>query len=268
MSTIALAPPHPETASATSAFGLPFAARPVTEELRRILPPSTAEALDAIVKQMRASVFDPLLYATSQEDLRDRFTRLFRTYWLQYMSASLQLASAAAHEPSAVAAVIVRELAEWRAPSEMARVLGDDAAVMFNVAVDVASRVTRRSIRTLVARPSPAASHEHELEWLNGIVLFSMSIAPVVDALQDSPVRGRRENLVLLTIWARMYAIQLFAVSRRLGWIPEATPIEGAAGVPLATGPDDEERDLAEAGLREWAERLTAQEQDGDPRPR
>jgi hypothetical protein len=267
MSTITLAPPQPLGEPIASAFGLPFTSRQVIDDLRRVLPPSTFDALDAITRQMKESVFDPLLYASSQEELRERFGRLFKTYWLQYVSASLQLASAAAHEPSPVATAIVRAFGEWKPPTNAAAVLGNEVAMMLASAIDVIGRVLRRSIRTLM-QSQRAIPQERELEWLNGFVLFSMSVGPVLDSLGDTPVRGRRENLVLLTMWARVYAVQLYAVSRRLGWIPEAAPLVGAEGVPLATATDEEEQILAEAGIKEWAERLTVQEQDGESSPR
>lgn len=267
MSTATLVPPQPRAEPTASAFGLPFASRQVIEDLRRILPPATSEALDAIVRQMQESVFDPLLYASSPEELRERFGRLFRVFWLQYLSASFQLASAAAHEPSPVAAAIIRELGEWRPPGEAVHVLGNEVAMVLTSAIDVIGRVLRRSIRTLM-HSQPAVPQEREQEWLNGFVLFSMSVWPVIDALRETPVRGRRENLVLLTMWAKVYAVQLYALSKRLGWIPEATALIGAEGRALATATDEEEHLLAEAGLKGWAERLSVQEQSGEPKPR
>jgi hypothetical protein len=248
-------------------LGLPFTSRRLTDELRRILPSSTVETLDAITTQMQVTVFDPLIYAASQDELRERFGRLFRPFWLQYLSASLQLASAAAHEPSAVATALVRELGELRPPSQAALVLGNDVAMMLSSAVDVVSRVLRRSIRTLMhgRRDVP---QERELQWLNGFALFLMSVVPVLDALRETPPRGRRENLVILTMWGRTYALQLYAFSRVLGWIPDPKPVKGAETVALAVGSEEEERLLGEAGLDTWAADLAAGEQDGESKSR
>jgi hypothetical protein len=249
------------------AFGLPFTSGHVTGDLRRLLPPATVDALDAIGKQIQATVFDPLLYASSPEELRERFVQLFRTYCLQYASASLQLTSAAANEPNALATALMRELADWEAPSQAIPILGSDAATILTTAVDIMNRVLRRSLRTLIQTPG-AVPQAVELQWFNGFVLFSMSVGPVLDALTRAPFKGRRENLVLLTMWARVYALQLYAFSRRLGWIPEATPVVGAENVGLATGTEEEERLLTEAGFEAWAQDLVNREEDGHSEPR
>lgn len=257
-------PPLQALAESTApAFGVAFMSRGMAEELRRVLPATTAEALDAIVKQMQVTVFQPLLYAATQEELRERFVGLFRSYSMQYLSASFQLATAAANQPNTIATTITRELREWQAPSEASQILGQDVAMMLTSAVDIAARVLQRSIRTLMQSPRPGLQ-DQEMRWFNGFMLFTMAVTPVLDALRDRPVTARRENLIALTMWARIYAAQLYAQSRRLGWIP--APKEGVGGKvgQLATGTEEEERLLAEAGLEAWADDLAAQEQDGN----
>ena len=267
MSAMTAPPLQPVAEPVTPVFGLAFASRGMSAELRRVLPATTAEALDAIIRQMQVTVFEPLVYASTPDELRERFVGSFPSYSMQYLSASLQLAIAVAQQPNTVATAITRGLREWQAPPAATSVLGKEVAMMLTSAVDVTARVVQRSLRTLMQGPRPGGQAQ-ESRWLNGFMLFTMAVTPVLDALRETPVTARRENLVLLTMWARIYAAQLYAQSRLLGWIPAATEIIGAERSPLATATEDEERLLAEAGLTAWAEDLRAQEQDGRANPR
>ena len=231
-------------------------------ELRQSLPPSLIDALDKIGDQVEIEILDPLLCAASVEEMARRFERIFPTFRDYYISAGLILWGFLREDAERFSALTIRG---FRESEHLIRAsgphwIGRDASLNALSGLATVIRVAK-GLKRIASLDESAAIHASESgaePWANSIIAFMMAFSSVLAALtaleNGRTTSARLENVASLARWSRNYAAQSYQFAKALGLLTTSRPV-----APVGQG-DEEDADLAAAGLDDYAARLAQED--------
>jgi hypothetical protein len=256
-----------------SIVGLPFPSSllPSTGVIRD-LPDEVANAVQALNAQIAAQFVDPLLSASSVEELAGLLQKSFTRFWgtqlsltgivMTWLGRDAQRLSNFTWLAFQEAEAIVRERGyRWigvdgtavtlAGLSTMKRISLRAASEWF--ALEVASERSVFQKRDLTNELSEGAVRQ----WQHFIVAYTMVTWGVLRSLEVVPPRGRQENAVALAFWGRGFAVEAFHLAKEVGLlVPPVTER------PVVLGDANEEERLAAAGLDHYASGLAREEKE------
>lgn len=230
-------------------------------ELRQALPVATVEALDGLVAQTQAQILDPLLYATSVEQLTRTFEQLYPKFWNHSFSLILTLWAAVEEDPQRFFVLTTpgfeesQDILRERGP----RLIGQDATLAALFGLHTITRVSQAATKLLEPKPVLAVQLNEDLakEWQEWIIAYGMAVSGVLFSLiSGKRLRGRRDNIVHLAYWSKTYAVKVYDLTKRLGLLQPMAPPG-----PLPEASDEEDLLLAEAGLDDYRQLLEEEEE-------
>lgn len=264
MSAALILPILPGSRMASTTVGPPVpAAAALGRELRQSLPPVLVEALDRIGDQIGVEILDPLLCATSNEQLARTFERVFPKFRDYYLSTVLIMWGFLQEDPQRFSALTIRsfqeseDLVRGRGP----RWIGQEAAL--NALQGLATMIRIAKVATSLfdqKRSAELRADEARAEaWANSIIAYAMAFSSVLASL-NALANGRRtsaklENVASLAHWSKSYAVRAYHFTKVIGLLKATSPDRSISPS------EEEDLVLAEAGLDSYAEVLREDDQ-------
>lgn len=245
----------------------------LSAELRQALPPALVSALDRVGEQIQVEVLDPLLCSGSTDDLKSVFERLFPRFRDYYLSTVLIIWANFEQDPQRFSAFTLRsfQASEKLIQAEGPKWMGEATTLDALQALFTITRTAKAAIR-ISSRTTLNTSQDGAERWANWVVAFGMAFSGVVYSLsllaKGNAGSVRLGNVAMLAHWAKTYAVQCYHDAEELGLLhapqrPDSlTADQDAARTSnLPEGIDDDELQLAEAGLADYNEMLQQDEQ-------
>jgi hypothetical protein len=264
VSTAMILPILPGGRPASAAVGPPVpATAALGRELRRSLPPTLVEALDKIGEQIEAEILDPLLGAASIEQLIRTFEQTFPRFRDYYVSTILIIWGCLQEDPQRFSALTIRSFQESEhfIRSRGPHWIGEDASLNALHGLSTIIRVAKAATRLFDKdRPADLQTNESNAEpWANSLIAYAMAFSSVLaslSALESGRASSAKlENLVALAHWSRNYAVRAYHLTKSIGLL------KNTRHGTVADASEEEDLVLAEAGLDDYAETLTRDDQ-------
>ena len=249
-------------ASATVGPPVPAAAA-LGRELRQSLPPALIEALDKIGDQIAVEILDPLLCASSVEQLARTFERVFPKFRDYYVSTVLIMWGFLQEDAQRFSALTIRSFqeSEHLIRARGPHWIGQDASLNALHGLATIIRIAKVATRLFNQGRSSElrVSESHAEPWANSIIAYAMAFSSVLASLtalaNGRSTSAKLENVGALAHWSKSYAIQAYHLTKLIGLLKTAPP-----GGQI--GPSEEEDlVLAEAGLDSYLEALRQDDQ-------
>lgn len=215
------------------------------------MPPALVEALVRIGDQVVVEILDPLLCATSIEQLANTFERVFPKFRDYYVSTVLIMWGALQDDPERFSALTIRSFQEsdHLIRSCGARWIGQDASLNALRGIAAITRVAKAA--TMLFDQERCISFEpiesNAEPWANSIIAYAMAFSSVLASLNalssGQAISARLENVAALAHWSTRYAVQAYHLTKSMGLLKTAAPRSPAGRS------EEEDLVLAEAGL-------------------
>jgi hypothetical protein len=249
-------------ASATVGPPVPAAAA-LGRELRQSLPPALVEALDKIGDQIEVEILDPLLCATSVEQLSRTFEHVFPKFRDYYLSTVLIMWGFLQEDAQRFSALTIRSFqeSEHLIRGYGPHWIGQDASLNALHGLTTIIRIAKVATRLFdQGRSVELRANESQAEpWANSIIAYAMAFSSVLASLtalsSGRTTSGKLENVATLAHWSRSYAVRAYHFTKVIGLLKTAPP-DGPVGKS-----EEEDLVLAEAGLDSYAEMLHQDDQ-------
>lgn len=231
-------------------------------ELREALPRGVVEALEKLGDQIRIEVLEPIVCAETLDALVRAFERLYPRFQAYYSSTILIIWASVAQDPQRFSALTMRGFHESESliRDKGPQWIGSDGTSQALAALTTIRRVAKAAselINPAVAekvQPDPSVL----AEWANAVVAFGLAFSVVVASLQalisGNAISGRLQNIVQLAHWSKAYAGKAYHLAKVIGLLKPVSPER-----PI-TENDDEDLELAEAGLDDYSKLLLAED--------
>lgn len=227
-------------------------------ELRQGLPPALVEALDRIGDQIGAEILDPLLRASTTEQLAKTFEGVFPKFTDYYLSTILVMLGFLQEDPQRFSALTVRSFqeSEYLVRGHGTHWIGQDATLSALQGLATIIRIAKATTGLLDPGRSAALSMDQvpAESWANSIVAYVMACSPVLACLSalanGQTTSARLENVATLAHWSKRYAVRAYHLTKAIGLL-KSIP----AGRAISPS-EEEDLALVEAGLDSYAEAL------------
>ena len=226
------------------------------DTMRSVLPPALFDALDRLADQVRIEVVNPLLAAESAAGLRLVFEREYRQFGFFYGSSTLMILGHLEPRAERVAPLLQQSLEGQQSlvRTHGPRWMGQDATLHLLMSFASMARLAR-----VVAEGSPPdATFRFDEELEGAVVSYAMASTAALAGLSalaaGETAVVRLENLSILAHWSRAYATRAQHLAKLAGLLapcPERV---------FTCEEDQDERELAEAGIEDYAALLAVED--------
>lgn len=231
-----------------------FLGSPVEEFLKTKLPQPALDALDLITQQVVSDILQPLLSIPELEGLTKEFGRLFGPF--SYLQNSMfYLIYSVIPNISDLLLLPTPALATFKRDLENRGndIIGEEATNDILLALFTVGNVNRRILQLSDLGENIDISEEdlRQLgDWITAYNMASLCVWHYFDQRE-----GLQSNVRVLASWSRYYAVGSYASAKDLGLFE----------IPVVAGevpePDEEDLELAEAGLEDFVTRLAEEEE-------
>jgi hypothetical protein len=221
------------------------------------------EALDKIGDQIEVEILDPLLCATSIDELAKTFERVFPKFRDYYVSTVLIMWGSLQEDSQRFSALTIRS---FQQSEDLIRTsgphrIGQDASLNALQGLATIIRIAKVAPRLFDREKSPELRADESCaeQWANSIIAYAMAFSSVLASLtalaNGRTASGRLENVATLAHWSKSYAVRAYHFTKVIGLLKSAPPDR-----PVGLS-EEEDMILAEAGLDSYAEILRQDDQ-------
>jgi hypothetical protein len=229
---------------------------PVEEFLKTKLSQPALSALELITQQMVSEVLQPLLCIPDLEGLRKEFGELFGRFSdlqnsMFYLMYSVIPNIADLLLLSAPALAMFKRALENRG----VETIGEEATNDTLLALFTADIVNRRIVKLIDARDRISITEENLRQLHNWITAYNMASLCIWHYFDSH--QGLQSNVRVLAYWSRYYAVGMYECAKA------SRLLEVRAVAGEVAQPDEEDLELAQAGLEDFVTRLAEEEESG-----
>lgn len=229
---------------------------PVEEFLKTKLPPPALGALELIMQQMVSDILQPLLYIPDLEGLRKEFGGLFGRF-SDLQNSIFYLMYSVIPDISDLLLLSTPALAMFKRDLENrgGETIGEEAANDTLLALFTAGIVNRRIVKLIDSGDKIDITEEDLRQLHNWITAYNMASLCVWHYFDSHD--GLQSNVRMLAYWSRYYAVGIYECAKALRLL-EVRVVGGEVAEP-----DEEDLELAQAGLEDFVTRLVEEEEVG-----